>query len=43
MRFWTRRLRTAFGVVALVSARDQRSGPRSVHWLAQIGVRVLKE
>ena len=39
MRFWTRRLRTAFGVVALVSARDQRS----VHWLAQIDVRVLKE
>ncbi len=31
------------GRIALVSARDQRSGPRSVRWLARIEVRVVKE
>lgn len=29
------------GRIALVSARDQRSGPRSVRWLSRIEVRLL--
>jgi DMSO/TMAO reductase YedYZ molybdopterin-dependent catalytic subunit len=31
------------GRIALVSARDLRSGPRSVKWLSRIDVRVLKD
>ncbi|MES1161454.1 MAG: sulfite oxidase-like oxidoreductase, partial [Rhizobacter sp.] len=31
------------GRIALVSARDQRGGPRSVRWLARLGVRVIRE
>jgi DMSO/TMAO reductase YedYZ molybdopterin-dependent catalytic subunit len=31
------------GRIALLSARDQRSGPRSVRWLARLSVRVLSE
>ena len=31
------------GRIALVSARDQRSGPRSVRWLARLDVRVVSE
>ena len=31
------------GRIALVSARDQRSGPRSVRWLARLDVKVMKE
>jgi DMSO/TMAO reductase YedYZ molybdopterin-dependent catalytic subunit len=31
------------GRIALVSARDLRTGPRSVKWLTRLDVRVLKE
>lgn len=31
------------GRIALVSARDQRGGPRSVRWLARLDVRVIRE
>ena len=31
------------GRIALVAGRDQRTGPRSVRWLARLDVRVLKE
>ena len=31
------------GRIALVSARDLRTGPRSVRWLARLDVRVVKE
>lgn len=31
------------GRIALISARDLRTGPRSVRWLARLDVKVLKE
>lgn len=31
------------GRIALVSARDTRAGPRNVHWLTRIDVRVLQD
>jgi DMSO/TMAO reductase YedYZ molybdopterin-dependent catalytic subunit len=31
------------GRIALVAGRDLRTGPRSVHWLTRLDVRVLKE
>jgi DMSO/TMAO reductase YedYZ molybdopterin-dependent catalytic subunit len=31
------------GHIALVSAKDQRTGPRSVRWLRQLDIKVLRE
>jgi hypothetical protein len=31
------------GRIALVSARDVPTGPRSVHWLARVNVRILQD
>jgi hypothetical protein len=31
------------GRIALASGRDIRSGPRNVHWLSRLDVRVLKD